>query len=62
MPNMQKSKKLYQPSIIISLLYRKKVEDLLNNNKGEIDHIIISIEIKKEYNIYFIEFKEVNNT
>ena len=38
------------------------VEDLLDNNIGEIDYIIISMEIKEEYNIYFIEFKEVNST
>jgi hypothetical protein len=38
------------------------VEDLPNNNKGEIDHIITSMEIKEEYKIYFIEFREVNST
>ena len=38
------------------------VEDLLNNNIAEIDYIIISIEIKEEYNIYFIKFKNVNST
>ena len=40
----------------------ERVEDLLNNNKGEIDHIIISMEIKEEYKTYFIEFGEVNST
>ena len=38
------------------------VKDLLNNNKGEIDHIITSIEIKEKYKIYFTEFGEVNGT
>ena len=38
------------------------VEDLLDNNIGEINHIIISIEIKKEYKTYFIKFREVNST
>ena len=33
-----------------------------NNNKGEIDHIITSMEIEEEYETYFIEFKEVNST
>ena len=36
--------------------------NLFNNNIGEIDHIIISIEIEEKYNIYFIEFKKVNGT
>ena len=63
MPNMQESRKLYQPSITVFFTIWEGVEDLLNNNnKGEIDHIITSMEIKEEYKIYFIEFKEVNST
>ena len=38
------------------------VEDLPDNNKGEIDHIIISMEIEEKYKTYFIGFGEVNNT
>ena len=38
------------------------MEDLLKDNIGEADHIIISMEIKEEYNIYFTEFREVNST
>ena len=38
------------------------VEDLLDNNKGEIDYIITSMEIKKEYKIYFIKFRKINST
>ena len=44
------------------LAIQKGVENLLNNNKGKIDHIITSIEIKEEYNIYFIKLREVNST
>ena len=40
----------------------ERVEDLLNNNKGEIDHIITSIEIEEEYKIYFTKFREINST
>ena len=32
-----------------------------NNNKGEIDYIITSMEIKEKYKIYFMEFREVNS-
>ena len=60
MPNTQESKKLYQLSILAFLLYRKIY--FLNNNIKKVDHIIITIEIKEEYNIYFIKFKEVNGT
>ena len=62
MPNMQESRKLYQPSITVFFTIWEGVEDLLNNNKREIDYIIISMEIKEEYKTYFIEFREVNNT
>ena len=44
------------------LIIWEGVEDLLNNNKGEIDHIITNMEIKEEYKIYFIKFREVNST
>ena len=33
-----------------------------DNNIGEADHMIINMEIKEEYNIYFIEFREINST
>ena len=38
------------------------VEDLLKDNIGEVDYIIMGIEIKEEYNTYFTEFGEVNGT
>ena len=38
------------------------MRDFLNGNIKGVDYIIINIEIKKEYNIYFIKFREVNNT
>ena len=44
------------------LTIQEGVEDLLDNNIGEIDHIITSMEIKKEYILYFIKFKEINGT
>ena len=44
------------------LTIQEGVKDLLDNTVKEIYYIIISMEIEEEYNIYFIEFKEVNNT
>ena len=44
------------------LAIQEEVKDLPNNNKGEIDHIITSMEIKEEYKIYFTEFRKVNGT
>ena len=43
------------------LIIWEGVEDLPDNNKGEIDYMIISMEIKEEYKIYFTEFGEVNS-
>ena len=43
------------------LTIQEGVKDLPDNDKGEINHIITSIEIKKKYKIYFIEFREVNS-
>ena len=37
------------------------VKDFPNNNIGEVDYMIISIDIKEEYNMYFTEFKKVNS-
>ena len=60
--NVQESRKLYQPSITAFFTIWEGVEDLHNNNIEEIDYIIISMEIKEEYKIYFTEFREVNST
>ena len=38
------------------------VEDLLEDNIGEVDYIIMGMEIEEEYNTYFTEFGEVNGT
>ena len=43
------------------LTIQKGVEDLLDNNIEEIDYIITSMEIKKEYNIYNTKFKKINS-
>jgi hypothetical protein len=38
------------------------VEDLPDDNEGEIDHMMMSMEIEEEYETYFTEFGEVNGT
>ena len=50
-----KTVKTYQTVITLS----PTLEDLLNNNKGEIDYIIISIKIEKKYNIYLQNLKKL---
>jgi len=38
------------------------VEDLPDDDVGEVDHMMMSMEIEEEYDTYFTEFGEVNGT
>jgi len=38
------------------------VEDLPDDDVGEADYIMMSMEIEEEYDTYFTEFGEVNGT